>query len=753
MLKKHLATVIRLVMATFCVSLASSSALAEIQLEWNFDHGALNESTTSISDTVVELGARTDIYASRWIYVKATGVMGLNPEFRVSNATIAGSSLSSAHRYVYSYDQENWHFFDNGENSGGYYRFSNDAAFTADVIWLAYALPYPWEATEQHMDKVAASPWVSPSPSADANFVLGLSNDGTLTDLGRAVPQLPIYGYLISDPSPGPREVVVITTGNHPNETTGSYTFEGVIDFILSDDPRAVTMRQLADFYVYPSCNPDGRWAGHARTSVENPFIDHNRDWDDPVLFTELQILTAAMKADTNSQVDWFFDFHSFNNPYSIGCWIYAEDADTAFVLGLQSYEPTMDIMFGSSPPDSPGVARHWAHSAAGLNAPHTFTPESGFIPGWQPSRYELQGKNYALALYEALVANADCGAPDPNGVEIFADNFDDGLAAMDWALFTSSSDYTADFAFDYSVDGIPPAPATSGSTTVGVKFTVNNNDGDEGAEAVSAYPLDLFVMDDFKLSFDVWLNYNGGSCGGTGSTEFMTAGVDHAGGQVNWALNSASDGVWFAMTGEGGASQDYRAYDGTSQFDVAAGVYPAGSQNHTASLYQNLFPDPPFETPGAPGKQWVSVEIVQTVDQIEWLVDGVSLAVVDAPAAAFGNVMIGYMDVFASLAIPAADNFVIFDNVVVEQLPESDCNGNGLRDACEVIQPGDFDGDGDVDGDDFAAFEEVVASPGSPIMPWQATCVQVYLDVFDGDGDADVDLADFGTLQVLFGE
>ncbi|HRX86024.1 MAG TPA: M14 family zinc carboxypeptidase, partial [Phycisphaerae bacterium] len=253
---------------------AAPAARGQVALEWDFDHGALDLANTTITPTEITLGPRTDIHSSRWIYCKASNVLGLNPEFRISDAYFAGSTLTSAHRYVYSYDQQHWVFFDNGANTGGYYRFSNVGPFTQDDVWLAYSFPYPWAATEAHMDHVAPSPWVTPTPSADANFVLGLSNDGTLTDKGRAVPQLNMYGYLISDPSaPGPKTVVVLTTGNHPNETTGSYTFNGMVDFLLSDDVRAEALRAVADFYVYPNCNPDGRWAGHARSNPENPNV------------------------------------------------------------------------------------------------------------------------------------------------------------------------------------------------------------------------------------------------------------------------------------------------------------------------------------------------------------------------------------------------------------------------------------------------------------------------------------------------
>ncbi|MCP4248018.1 MAG: hypothetical protein GY778_13300 [bacterium] len=745
--RRVISFILSIIVAIGCALPASG----QIVLDWDFDHGALDPAGTTLSDTLITLGPRTDIYISRWIYCRATGLAGLNPEFRISNDHVAGYSLGDGHRYVYSYDQQNWVYFDNGENSDGYYRFSNSGTFSQDEVWFAYGLPYPWAATEDHVIRALASPWVTPTPSADGNLVLGLSNDGTLTDVSRPVPQHNMYGYLISDPSVvGPKTVVVMTTGNHPNETTGSYTFDGAVDFILSDDPRAVALREAADFYIYPNCNPDGRWAGHARSNPENPNVDHNRDWDDPIGYTDLTVLTAAMKFDTDSQADYFFDFHSFNNTTDIAIWVYAEHTGSDFVTALVQREPTMDVLIGSSPPDSPGVSRHWAHSAAGLNAEYTFTPESGFIPGWQLSRYRLQGENYALALYDAIVVGG-CAEVSTSGIVVFEDDFDSGSSGLIWDLYTSSADCTADFGFDYSSHGIPPAPNTPGGTTTGVKFTVNNNDAVAQIEALSAYPTGWTFADNYALKFDLWINYNGGAGGGSGSTEFMLAGINHGGAQVNWPENPASDGASFAVSGEGGAVADYRAYDGPTEYAAGSGVYAAGSQNHTAALYQALFPDPPYETQGAPGKQWVTVEIRQLVGRVEWRLNDVLVAAVSGASDDSGAIMIGYLDPFASIANPSADNFIIYDNVRVEQLPDTDCNGNTVADACEVIAAGDFDADGDADLDDLAALGDCLTGPDAVPAPAQPGCVDACRRAFDADEDGDVDLDDFAEFQLDF--
>src|SRR5512137_2545418 len=69
-------------------------------------------------------------------------------------------------------------------------------------------------------------------------------------------------------------------------------------------------------------------------------------------------------------------------------------------------------------------------------------------------------------------------------------------------------------------------------------------------------------------LKFDLWINYPGGASGTgpgvSGSTDYAIAGISHLGAQVNWAAPSAisSDGVWFAVDGEGGSrTTDYRAH------------------------------------------------------------------------------------------------------------------------------------------------------------------------------------------------
>ena len=108
----------------------------------------------------------------------------------------------------------------------------------------------------------------------------------------------------------------------------------------------------------------------------------------------------------------------------------------------------------------------------------------------------------------------------------------------------------------------IPAAPNSAGGITKGVKLTVNNNDANAAAAAVSLYPKDRTFSGNYALRVDMWLNYNGPAFGGSGSTEHGTFGLNHAGDKVNWGGSTsvpstfASDGVWFAVAGEAETTQ-----------------------------------------------------------------------------------------------------------------------------------------------------------------------------------------------------
>jgi len=250
-----------------------------------------------------------------------------------------------------------------------------------------------------------------------------------------------------------------------------------------------------------------------------------------------------------------------------------------------------------------------------------------------------------------------------------FFDNFDAGTSAGNWNLFTSNSDNTVNFAFDYSTLGIASAPHSSGGTTIGLYMSVN--DKNAAVAGVSAFAKNLNFAGDYWLEFDMYMSYNGGAGGATGSTENFSAGINQSGSAIVWSGSAPSSSVWFTTTGEGGSARDYRAYKGTTEYAAASGVYAAGTdsagngpQAHQNAYYTSLFAPPTYETAGAPGKAWTTVRIEQKNNVIYWSMNGKLIATItDSPVNA-GTIMLGYMDMFSSLSAEPNKTFVIYDNV-----------------------------------------------------------------------------------------
>ncbi len=285
----------------------------------------------------------------------------------------------------------------------------------------------------------------------------------------------------------------------------------------------------------------------------------------------------------------------------------------------------------------------------------------------------------------------------------LFSDHFDQDSSSQ-WEVVEDSLSETPDatviFGHDYTQDQftitrggvsetlkVPKNPFGLGETTLGLKMIVNSDD--EAAEAsVSLYPKEVDFDGDYALRFEMFMSYNGPAYGGTGSTEFTTMGVGHSGELVamldgNQAIDG--DGTFFAVSGEGGASRDYRAYSGdgfgmpTFFDEQAARVGFTDMDGDGIGEYntfsdgpmEKVFPFPPHETKGAPGKGWVSAEVRKLGGRVTWILGGQIIAELAADQVlADGNkVMIGYSDPFSSIANPGSENFVIFDHLRVVRL------------------------------------------------------------------------------------
>ncbi|TWU29424.1 Zinc carboxypeptidase [Bythopirellula polymerisocia] len=420
----------KIVCACLLILLSVSSARAVITLDGDFDHGGLDEANSSVAGNLVMLAGRDNYNAGdwKWLYFSADGVNGLQPTFRIGDNFNTGGSSLVGHAMVYSYDQENWSFFDNNarSSSAGTFTFSNNSAFTQNQVWVAYGLPYSAGRTASHTSQLVSSPWVSPTLSGNSSLVIGQSPGG-IDDLGRTVMPQDMYGYKISDPTGVPdKKKIALVSGVHSNETLGNYNLEGLVDFLVSDDIEASLLRKYADFYVYPMANPDGRFAGYNRSTVQRESLDPNRYWVPPNYnnLDDIEVVGDALIADTGGDVDYLLDFHSTVNGKDghHGLILPAYQSDPMW-LNLLQLDPGVHTQ-GASLIDDTGAKFGRVH----LNAEFSATFETQFLAGENIDRFLTLGRNFGLAFERTFVVAADL-------------NFDGQLTSLDWNLFLAGSE------------------------------------------------------------------------------------------------------------------------------------------------------------------------------------------------------------------------------------------------------------------------------------------------------------------------
>jgi hypothetical protein len=91
-----------------------TTSSAVLNIFSDFDHASLASWSGTLSN--ISLTGRSNYPGSpgwRWLYFEATGRQGAQPVFSINQDFAGGNSALNAHKMVYSYDNENWFFFDN----------------------------------------------------------------------------------------------------------------------------------------------------------------------------------------------------------------------------------------------------------------------------------------------------------------------------------------------------------------------------------------------------------------------------------------------------------------------------------------------------------------------------------------------------------------------------------------------------------------------------------------------------------------
>lgn len=298
-----------------------------------------------LSEPTVNIEVRVVYTAWRQCFFRLNKSLGKRPLFKITNPGNCVDTFRSSWRPWYSYDGINWLRFDTApvDNTTSW-DWQNSTAFTQNTVYIGYQPAWPvWRA-----------PWlIGELETIDADLIHELSSapgyeyptglTAQYDELSRLVVSQKMYAFGIWDDTLSPadssqKRIAIITGGVHAGEHVGSWGMEGFLRFLLGGSEDATTLLSNFKFYIYPMCNPMGRYMGHYRgqRQVGSYTLDPNRDWpadNSASTFQSTQFLRSMIETDMDgNDAAFFMDFHATWGT-NVAFYYYEDDFENADYL------------------------------------------------------------------------------------------------------------------------------------------------------------------------------------------------------------------------------------------------------------------------------------------------------------------------------------------------------------------------------------------------------------------------------------
>lgn len=178
-----------------------------------------------------------------------------------------------------------------------------------DKVFFAHTFPYTFSDLQRYLLELEKDEYVS---SFMRRRTLCTTLGGNKCDLLTITTQRGVQGQGQGQgqSTVDNRPSIIISARVHPGESNASYMMHGILEFLTSDHPHAVTLRDCFVFKIVPMLNPDGVIHGNYRCSLAG--MDLNRRYLDcsPDLHPTIVALKNLIKI-TNDQRGVFAVFSS----------------------------------------------------------------------------------------------------------------------------------------------------------------------------------------------------------------------------------------------------------------------------------------------------------------------------------------------------------------------------------------------------------------------------------------------------------
>jgi hypothetical protein len=251
-----------------------------------------------------------------WYYFSMSGIRGRDITLTFTNLVAerdgkpGAASLSADVVPVYSLDGSAWRHFPSMEWDEETQRATVRFRVNQNFLWIAHVPPYPLSRVEELLDEVAASPHAKVEPIGES--VLGRDlRIVTVTDAG-------------GDAAARPR--LWLLARQHAWQTPTSHALEGALRFLVSDEPKARSLRKRFAFVLVPTMDPDGVSNGLVRYNAWGYDLDRHWDEVDPTRDDKKNVMPEIWhvkrriwdELDAGHAIDLMVNLHAANDTEAI---------------------------------------------------------------------------------------------------------------------------------------------------------------------------------------------------------------------------------------------------------------------------------------------------------------------------------------------------------------------------------------------------------------------------------------------------